>query len=141
LNPSDNLVLARFLASSPRGVPEEASHRGACGRAYYATFAIARDLLLVAGFRIPSDSDAHSLVVHLLRRSANPAVRFLATGLKNLRALRNEADYDVGLRASPSANFDATRTRLAVAAAITIVDELRRVEREDRRLRIPPGIN
>ena len=134
-------MLARFLASSPRGVPEEASHRGACGRAYYAAFAIARDLLLVAGFRIPSDSDAHSLVVHLLRQSASADVRFSATGLKNLRALRNEADYDVGLRASPSANFDTTRTRLAVAAASAIVHELHRVQREDRRLRIPPEIH
>jgi uncharacterized protein (UPF0332 family) len=66
MDPENNLHLARVLAQVPRGAPEEASFRGACGRAYYAAFAIARDLLLSAKLHVGADGSIHKAVIRLL---------------------------------------------------------------------------
>jgi uncharacterized protein (UPF0332 family) len=137
LKPEDNLELARFLSGPPRGVPEEASLRGASGRAYYAAFIFARDLLLGAGFWLPRDGKVHKAVVALLKLSVDDDIRGAAAALERLREFRNKADYALGLRASAKTRFDTTQTRLAVVAAISIIEQLRRTRREDRRLRIP----
>ena len=137
MDPENNLHLARVLAQVPRGAPEEASFRGACGRAYYAAFAIARDLLLSAKFHMDADGSIHKAVIRLLMKSANRDVRVVATSLDLLRRARNSADYDVGLRSITGAAFDRRRTQLAVASARTIVDTIRKAASSDPRLGIP----
>lgn len=121
----------------PRGAPEEASFRGACGRAYYAAFAIVRDLLLSAKLRVGADGSAHTAVIRLLKKSVDREVRVAAASLDLLRKARNNADYDVGLRSSAGATFDRRRAQLAVASARTIVDTIRKASASDPRLGIP----
>jgi uncharacterized protein (UPF0332 family) len=137
VHPEKNTDLARVLAEVPRGAPEEASFRGACGRAYYAAFAVARDLLLSARFRLGADGSTHLDVIYLLQESANPLVRAAGRSLDELRKARNSADYDVGLRSSAADVFDRHRAQFAVAAARTIVDTIRKASASDRRLGIP----
>jgi uncharacterized protein (UPF0332 family) len=137
VHPEKNIDLARVLAEVPRGAPEEASFRGACGRAYYAAFAVARDLLLSAGFRVDADGSAHVRVVEVLRESTHPLVRSAGGSLDALRRMRNSADYDVGLRATAAGVFDRLRAQLAVARARTIVDTIRKASASDPRLGIP----
>jgi uncharacterized protein (UPF0332 family) len=137
VNPENNLQLARVLVQVPRGAPEEASFRSACGRAYYAAFGIARDLLLSARLRISADGSAHSAVIRLLKESADPDVWAAGVSLELLRQTRNSADYDVGLRSSVGDLFDRRRAQFAVASARTIVDTIRKASASDPRLGIP----
>lgn len=129
--------LRAFSARVPRGAPEEASFRGACGRAYYATFGIARDLLLSARLGIGADGSAHSAVIRLLKRSADPEVWAAGVSLELLRQARNSADYDVGLRSSIGDLFDRRRAQLAVVSAWTIIGTIRKGAASDPRPGIP----
>src|ERR1044072_1588202 len=126
MNPENNLQLARVLVQVPRGAPEEASFRSACGRAYYAAFGTVRDLLLSARLHISADGSAHGAVIRLLKKSADPDVWAAGVSLELLRQVRNSADYDVGLRSSFGGRFDRRRAQLAVASARTIADTIRK---------------
>jgi uncharacterized protein (UPF0332 family) len=137
VHPEKNIDLARVLAEVPRGAPEEASFRGACGRAYYAAFAVARDLLLSARFRLGADGSTHLDVIYLLQESANPLVRAAGRSLDDLRKARNSADYDVGRRSAAADAFDRHRAQFAVASARTIVETIRKASASDPRLGIP----
>jgi len=137
VHPEKNIDLARVLAEVPRGAPEEASFRDAFGRAYYAAFAVARDLLLSAKFRLGADGSTHVDVIYLLQESANPLVRAAGGSLDELRKARNSADCDVGRRSAAADVFDRHRAQLAVASARTIVDTIRKASASDPRLGIP----
>ncbi|HEU4452858.1 MAG TPA: hypothetical protein VFR81_07350 [Longimicrobium sp.] len=137
MNPEDNLHLARVLAQVPRGAPEEASFRGACGRAYYAAFGIARDLLLFAKLQVSADGSTHRTVIRLLMKSTDRDVRVAARSMDLLRKARNSADYDVGLRSSAGDLFDRRRAQLAVVSAWAIISTIRKASASDRRLGIP----
>lgn len=140
MNPEENVDLARFLAAAPKGSPPEASYRGACGRAYYSAFAVARDLLLLAKFQIATDGSAHSTIVRLLKESSSPSVKAAGGSLDQLRKTRNQADYDVGQRASPGIRFDANRAQLAVAYAKIIIESLKSARSTDIRIGIPDHV-
>lgn len=134
MNPSDNLELAKHLTTLIRGVPQEAAHRGAVGRAYYAAFIIARDALLRAGITIPDTGKAHAVVAEQLKRSADTDVAAAGGSLEDLRILRNRADYDLGARPHKGNAFDGLRAAFALAAAKTIVAAIEDCARKDKRL-------
>ena len=134
MNPSDNLELAKHLTSPDRGVPQEAAHRGAVGRAYYAAFIIARDALLRAGFPIPDTGKAHAVVAEELKKSSNTDVAAAGGSLEDLRTQRNRADYDLGARPHKGNPFDGLRAAFALAAAKTIVAAVEDCARKDKKL-------
>lgn len=138
MNPESNLDLAKALVRPPRDAPEEASFRAACGRAYYAAFAVARDLLASARIRITSDGSVHETVIGLLRESADDDIRAAGVELHRLRRIRNSADYDVGLRSKEA--FDRRQTQLALALGAVIIHTIKKTSASDPRLGIPSWI-
>src|SRR5688572_21477559 len=87
----DFLPLARRLASGG----SEAEWRTAVSRAYYAAFHVARDLLTDLGFTPPRADRAHEYLYRRLNNCGVAAVETAAGHLKNLRQVRNQADYDL----------------------------------------------
>jgi uncharacterized protein (UPF0332 family) len=140
VNPESNLELAQVLVRPPRDAPEEASFRAACGRAYYAAFAVARDLLVSARIRITPDGSAHEVVSRLLRESAHEDIRAAGVELHELRRTRNSADYDVGPHSPARRGFDRPRSQLVVASASVIVNTIKKAAASDPRLGIADWI-
>ncbi len=123
MDPRHNVQLATFLYGPPAGPPPEASFRGACGRAYYSAFALARDALASAGHNLPR-SQVHDVVISRLKGAQDQNVRAAGGELQQLRRDRNRADYDVGLRTKQS--FGQLHAKIAVARAhkvIAVVDQ------------------
>ena len=141
MNPSDNLELAKFLHKRPKGPPEEATIRGACGRAYYAAFGAARDVLMAVPFRFAGTDEDHRRVVTLLKLSANQDVATAGSLLDQLRSTRNSADYDVGSVPVRGAPFEPRRSQMALVLAAGVIDGVERVQKVDRRLYIPPTVS
>src|SRR5438046_8095165 len=101
MNGRDFLDTARHLAS--RG--GEADGRSAVSRAYYAAFHAARDLLAALRFRTPRADRAHNYLYVRLNNCGEATVERAASQLRDLRTVRNEADYDI--RSSFSAQVAA----------------------------------
>jgi hypothetical protein len=136
MDPRSNLDLAQFLAKRPKNAPEEASLRGATGRAYYAAFAIARDALRNGGFSISFSADAHSRVVSLMKSSSDVDVGAAGGLLEDLRINRNHADYDVGSQAVRGGLFSPARTQYDLGRAAMIIDAVAEAQKKDPRLGI-----
>src|SRR2546427_3468235 len=124
MNPHENLALAKFLGSNPKSAPVEASLRGACGRAYYAAFAVVRDILEAAAFLITGGPiSVHKRVLILLNQSSDPDVLAAAGLLDQLRDLRGKADYDVGNRTKRMfVSVDSQRAVLLSYQTITTLE-------------------
>jgi uncharacterized protein (UPF0332 family) len=88
---TDFLPLANRLATSP----SEAEWRTAIGRAYYAAFHVARQLLEELGFRVPKADRAHAYLSMRLNNCGDTPMQQAAADLHSLRSLRNQADYDL----------------------------------------------
>lgn len=140
MNPADNLSLAQFLSKPPKGPPEEAALRGACGRAYYAAFATARDALIAVNFTFTNTGQDHKRVVDVLKASTDPDVATAASVLDQLRKTRNSSDYDVGLVPVRRGGFDSKRTGVTVALALGVIQDIKRVSSADPRLKIPTSV-
>jgi hypothetical protein len=136
MDPRDNVDLAVFLSRRPQKAPPEAALRGACGRAYYAAFIVARDALERAGQLRGSDS-LHGLVPNLLKTSSNKALQDAGSLLGSLRVTRNSADYEAGMRAVRGRPFDTLRAVSAISQAQTIIGSIEAVARSDTRLGLP----
>lgn len=112
-----------------------ASLRGAAGRAYYAAFVFARDLLVAAKFRKLADNRAHKKVADLLKASAIPDVRKAGFALSDLHRQRKIADYEL-----QGAHDDAFRRRSDVEPLVLqarwIISVLEVSAAADVRLRI-----
>jgi hypothetical protein len=140
VNAVDFLELAKFLERRPKGPLEEAALRGSCGRAYYAAFAFAGEVLRAASFAIPANGTAHGKVISLLKRSLDPDVQSAGSNLDQLRETRNSADYDTGsvpVRAGP---FIPLTAQLAIARSSVIIDTMGKRLSKDPRVGIPPGV-
>ena len=87
----DFLPLANRLAAAS----SEPEWRTAIGRAYYATFHVARQLLEELGFRVPWADRAHAYLTMRLNNCGDAQVQRAASDLHSLRSLRNQADYDL----------------------------------------------
>jgi uncharacterized protein (UPF0332 family) len=99
------LVLARELAKQP----DEASHRSAVSRAYYAIFNMARLLLEGEGTAITSTGRAHDDVWRALEAAGRGRRKLGADG-KRLREMRRKADYDGVVPALEKVVADALAT-------------------------------
>jgi hypothetical protein len=141
VNPTDNLDLARIVAGRVKKIPEEAGFRCACGRAYYAAFAHARDALLAAKFAMAYTGKDHARVPSLLSQSTIPDLQAAASLLEQLHVIRKSADYDVGSKPVPlGERFNDIRAQTAVLLASSVIDEINRAVASDKRLAIPPGV-
>ena len=140
MNPRDNVDLSKALSARVKGLPEEAGLRCSCGRAYYGAFGYARDALMSAKLKMFGDGQDHKRVSSLLKQSTDPGVKTAGGLLDQLRKTRNSADYDVGavpLRAGP---FNPVRAGTAVVLATTVVGEIDRILKTDKRLAIPTSV-
>ena len=72
----------------------EAEWRSATSRAYYASFHVARQLLLSLGFTVPTSDRGHAYLWLRLSNAGHPDVEVAGNRLNNLRGDRNSADYD-----------------------------------------------
>jgi len=86
----DYLRVARILAAGT----EEADWHSASSRAYYASFHVARTLLIDLGFRVPRAERAHGYLWLRLFNSGHGNTRVAGRDLNDLRGERNRADYD-----------------------------------------------
>jgi hypothetical protein len=92
-----------------------AHRRAAVGRAYYALFLEAREILRHWGFSAPLNDRAHAFVRLRLTLAADPDLRSVGIELDHLVQFRNKADYDL-----QSNWFDTdARARAAVTRAET----------------------
>jgi uncharacterized protein (UPF0332 family) len=92
---SEYLVLAEaLLHARTTFAPEEACCRAAISRAYYAVYGAARTYAREQeGLQLPATSAAHHLVMRHYRRGARPLHRAIGDNLRQLRSVRNRADY------------------------------------------------
>ena len=74
---------------------EEACHRTAVSRAYYAAFHRTRDFLTLLGFRTRQSDQAHAGLYRRLSCTHREELDEAARSLMNLRGLRNSADYEL----------------------------------------------
>lgn len=137
MNPADNLALAQFLEKPPKSAPPEAAIRGSCGRSYYYAFAAVRDVLLAAKFSVPRDGTGHSVVITLLKNSADADIRAAGGVLDQLRTTRNSADYDVGSIAPKGIPFSKYRAQVSIAQAGSVVSAVEEARKASPRLGIP----
>jgi uncharacterized protein (UPF0332 family) len=72
---------------------DEASHRSAVSRAYYAVHNDLAILLSGWGFHIPSGPEAHERVIMMLHNCGITEVQSQALLIRNFRNQRNNADY------------------------------------------------
>ena len=88
---TDFLPVAARLANGPT----EADWRTAVGRAYYAVFHVARQLLEDLGFCVPRADRAHAYMWLRLSNSGDVQVERAAADVQLMRKHRNHADYDL----------------------------------------------
>ena len=93
MDPKDFLRVANDLAQSD----EAAELRSAVSRAYYATFHVARKLLVDMGFEISKGPAAHGDVCKYLGNASNPTVEHAGSNIGDLKGWRNQADYELDL--------------------------------------------
>jgi uncharacterized protein (UPF0332 family) len=93
MNERDFLKLAAILA---RG-STEAEWRASLGRAYYAAFHVARQLLEELSFVVPRADRAHTYLSYRLQNSGAASIERAGMDLQELRQRRNQADYDLHL--------------------------------------------
>lgn len=91
MNGPDFLPLAARLAAGHA----EPEWRTATGRAYYAVFHVARQLLEDLGFRTPRADRAHAYLWMRLNNCGDAGVENAAADLQTMRRHRNHADYDL----------------------------------------------
>ncbi len=88
------LVLAEaLLHARTTFAPEEACCRAAISRAYYAVYGLARAYAHQEGLQLPATGEAHHLVIAHYRAGASPLHRAISDSLRQLRGIRNLADY------------------------------------------------
>ena len=137
MNPRDNLKLAKFLEQEPSGAPRESSIRAACGRAYYAAFVVARDALLGASIKIPETGEGHGRVIALLKSSGDAGIRSAGSLLDQLREMRKNADYYLGVLNGKGGPFVKGKATTANIFANAIADEIDKMQPRDKRLGVP----
>jgi uncharacterized protein (UPF0332 family) len=124
------------LSVLPTCIPE-ACYRTSCGRAYYAAFGFARELLLSAGFTFSGGVDEHQQVVQYLLKSSDLDVKVAAGLIGQLRGTRNSADYDTDPSTVRALAFSFTYANDSVALGEQIIADLLSAQARDPRLGIP----
>jgi hypothetical protein len=91
MDPRDFLDVAGELVTGVR----EADWRSGVSRAYYAAFHVASTLLGRCGFTVPEAEQAHGYMWLRLSNTGRPDVDGVGADLKDLRRVRNWADYKI----------------------------------------------
>lgn len=81
------------LAEQLRDRNDEASHRSAISRAYYAVFNHLAINIEKMNFMLPTTSDAHEELFKIIHNCGVPDLSSKASLFRNLRVQRNNADY------------------------------------------------
>jgi uncharacterized protein (UPF0332 family) len=118
----------------------EACYRSACGRAYYAAFGTARELLISGGFAFRGSDDDHARVVQLLKNSSDRTVQAAGSMLGQLRRTRNSSDYDTGAAAVRQGPFDLTKALTSLGLGEKVMNHVSSAFAKDPRLFIPAKI-
>ena len=118
----DLLNLAETLSHGAK----ESEWRCAVGRAYYAAFHQARDVLQALGFQIPRAELVHSFLWKRLRSCGSTSVGMAGSKLHQLRTVRNRADYEVAF------DFAEKDAIAAVETSRQILDALGTLTPDDR---------
>ena len=118
----DFVGLAKSLAMSKPGDGwDEAKYRTAVGRAYFATFLLARTVAKSKGAPISSNGNAHREVPAYFETRTDDASKKVALSLKTLKRARTQCDYDD----APPVNANIARLQCSMAeTAIRIIDAL-----------------
>lgn len=87
----DFLEVAKRLQNSE----DEAERRTSVSRAYYAIFNYVKGFLANENIEIPKYAPGHEKAYQYLLNSGLPEAKKLADDLLNLRAKRNDADYEL----------------------------------------------
>jgi len=114
----DYLTLAEALLQARTTLaPEEACCRAAISRAYYAVYGVARTRAREQeGLQLPATGDAHQRVITHYFRGPSPLHRAIGDNLRQLRSVRNRADYDDQIdQPVARAQFAVRRARQVVA--------------------------
>lgn len=114
----DYVTLAEALVQARTTfAPEEACCRAAISRAYYAVYGAARTRAREQeGLQLPATGDAHQRVIAHYFQGPSPLHRAIGDTLRQLRSVRNRADYDDQLdRPAARAAFAVRRARQVVA--------------------------
>lgn len=114
MNPRDLLDVADDLATGTR----EADWRSAVSRAYYAAFHVGQRLLRQCGFHVPQAEHAHGYVWLRLCNAGHPDVRQSGFRLKDLRQLRNWADYDLDRPVAQNVAIDQVRVAVEIVESL-----------------------
>ncbi len=129
MNPLEFLDLAGEWCVGAR----EGEWRSAASRAYYATFHVARNLLWQARFQVPYGDQCHTYLYFRLYNCGDPTIKVAAARLRDLRSLRNRADYDLDQPFDEQTAVDAvneatdvTQTLAALAANPTLLAQVTR---------------
>jgi uncharacterized protein (UPF0332 family) len=113
----DHFALAEALLQGRTTLaPEEACCRAAISRAYYAVYGVARTRAREQeGLQLPATGDAHQRVIAHYFQGPSPLHRAIGDTLRQLRSVRNRADYDDQLdRPVARAAFAVRRARQVV---------------------------
>jgi len=129
---ADFLEVAKDLAKSH----SEAALRSAVSRAYYALFNVAAQVLIEWGFVVSQGPGAHGEVRNRFSNCGIEQVTDFVHSLDELRARRNQADYNMNSKA-----FDnRTHCALLVASAGVAIQTLKEFRQEPLRRQIQTGI-
>jgi uncharacterized protein (UPF0332 family) len=126
MDPLEFLRLAAILAQGKT----EVEWRSAIGRAYYAAFHIARQLLLQLGFAVPRADRAHAYLWLRLSHAGDTGIEQAGSDLNGLRGDRNWADYDLKRRRAQAFSQGC------VQVANDIIGQLKRAHQEPLRTQI-----
>lgn len=116
MNFRNYLTLADILA---RGA-SEAEWRSASSRAYYATFHVARLLLLDLRFRVPQADRAHGYLWLRLSNAGHTETATAGRLLGGLRQERNRADYDERRTITQAIAIDNVRSAEEIIQALDV---------------------
>ncbi len=111
--PVDFFYLARELHYSPIK-PLDASYRSCVNRAYYAAFLAAREKAKIKN----DDRSVHQKVIEYY---TNKKETTLANRLKTLRALRQDADYELSNNITDRETASALRYANLILASLNII--------------------
>lgn len=111
----DFLGLAKDLLNSDY----ESALRTSVSRSYYAIFHHVKTIFVSSRIRLKNEAQDHGTMAHYLESSDLPEVRYIGQKLKDLRAERNDADYDLA-----KTKFNKNTCTLQYLLAKSLCDKL-----------------
>ena len=96
MKPVEFLNLANRLHASA----DEAERRTSIGRSYYASYHVLVESLVAAGVHFEQNRDDHGRLLYYLSRSGDHRTRKIGLEVNALRAMRNDAAYELRISIS-----------------------------------------